>query len=109
MAAKEAAEAGRANYKNGDYKAAALCFTEALEDIDAEDTHKLYSNRSACRMHLHDFKGAKEDAESVHGAEAELGQGLGALGRGAGAPRRNNRGGRVLREGARAGSDGGRV
>ena len=64
MAAAEAAEAGRANYKNGDYKAAALCFTEALEDIDAEETHKLYSNRSACRMHLQDFRGAKEDAES---------------------------------------------
>ena len=80
MAAKEAAEAGRANYKNGDYKAAALCFTEALEDIDAEDTHKLYSNRSACRMHLHDFKGAKEDAESCTALKPSWAKGWARLG-----------------------------
>ena len=80
MAAKEAAEAGRANYKNGDYKAAALCFTEALEDIDAEDTHKLYSNRSACRMHLQDFKGAKEDAESCTALKPSWAKGWARLG-----------------------------
>ena len=80
MAAEEAAEAGRANYKNGDYKAAALCFTEALEDIDAEDTHKLYSNRSACRMHLHDFKGAKEDAESCTALKPSWAKGWARLG-----------------------------
>ena len=80
MAAEEAAEAGRANYKNGDYKAAALCFTEALEDIDAEDTHKLYSNRSACRMHLQDFKGAKEDAESCTALKPSWAKGWARLG-----------------------------
>jgi tetratricopeptide (TPR) repeat protein len=80
MAAEEAAEAGRANYKNGDYKAAALCFTEALEDIDAEDTHKLYSNRSACRMHLHDFRGAKEDAESCTALKPSWAKGWARLG-----------------------------
>ena len=106
MAAKEAAEAGRANYKNGDYKAAALCFTEALEDIDAEDTHKLYSNRSACRMHLHDFKGAKEDAESCTALKPSWAKGWARLGA-AQAPRRDTEA-VALREGARAGSDGGR-
>ena len=85
MAAKEAAEAGRANYKNGDYKAAALCFTEALEDIDAEDTHKLYSNRSACRMHFHDFKGAKEDAESCTALKPSWAKGWARLARRRGA------------------------
>ena len=80
MAAAEAAEAGRANYKNGDYKAAALCFTEALEDIDAQDTHKLYSNRSACRMHLQDFKGAKEDAESCTALKPSWAKGWARLG-----------------------------
>ena len=47
MAAKEAAEAGRANYKNGDYKAAALCFTEALEDIDADKLGEKGASTSA--------------------------------------------------------------
>lgn len=77
-----ALEAGRENYKNKDYKAAALCFTEAIEasDTSQEEVPKLYSNRSACRMHLEDFKGAREDAEACTALTPGWAKGWGRLG-----------------------------
>ena len=56
-------EEGNGHFKNGQYKDALRCYTQALEAGNMKDADKavIYKNRAACRLKLEDYQAAIED------------------------------------------------